>query len=73
VHDALAVASLIRPALLRVERFHTEVDTSLGLCRGRTVVDRWRRTGREPNAGVAIGVNGDAFIDLLCARIASLG
>ena len=73
VHDALAVASLIRPALLRVERFHTEVDTSLGLCRGRTVVDRWRRTGLEPNAGVAIDVNGDAFIDLLCARIASLG
>jgi inosine-uridine nucleoside N-ribohydrolase len=73
VHDALAVASLIRPALVHVERFHTEVDTSLGICRGRTVVDRWRRTGREPNASVAIGVNGDAFIDLLCARIASLG
>jgi inosine-uridine nucleoside N-ribohydrolase len=73
VHDALAVASLIRPALLHLERLHAEVDTSLGLCRGRTVVDRWRRTGLEPNAGVAIGVNGDAFIDLLCARIASLG
>ena len=73
VHDALAVASLIRPALVRIERLHTEVDTSLGLCRGRTVVDRWRRTGLEPNSGVAVDVNGDAFIDLLCARIASLG
>ncbi len=73
VHDALAVASLIRPALVQIEPLHTEIDTSLGLCRGRTVVDRWRRTGLEPNAGVAIDVNGDAFIDLLCARIASLG
>jgi inosine-uridine nucleoside N-ribohydrolase len=73
VHDALAVASLIRPALVHVERLRIDIDTSLGLCRGRTVVDRWRRTGLEPNAGVAVDVNGDAFIDLLCARIASLG
>src|SRR5262245_27910627 len=55
VHDAVAVASLIRPALLRIERFHTEVETSLGLCRGRTVVDRWRRNWRETEEGVAIG------------------
>jgi inosine-uridine nucleoside N-ribohydrolase len=73
VHDALAVASLIRPALLRMESLHVDIDTSLGLCRGRTVVDRWRRTGLEPNAQVAVDVNGDGFIDLLCARIASLG
>jgi inosine-uridine nucleoside N-ribohydrolase len=73
VHDALAVASLIRPALVRLEPLHVDVDTSLGLCRGRTVVDRWRRMGLEPNADVAVDVNGPAFIDLLCARIASLG
>jgi inosine-uridine nucleoside N-ribohydrolase len=73
VHDALAVASLIRPELLRVERLHTEIDTSLGPCRGRTVVDRWRRVGRDANAGVAVGVDGDAFIDLLCERIGALG
>jgi inosine-uridine nucleoside N-ribohydrolase len=73
VHDALAVASLIRPALVHVERLRTDIDTSLGLCRGRTVVARGRRPGGEPNAGGAVDVNGDAFIDLLCARIASLG
>jgi inosine-uridine nucleoside N-ribohydrolase len=73
VHDALAVASVLRPALVRFERLHTGIDTSLGLCRGRTVVDRWRRTALEPNAQVAVDVNGDGFIDLLCARIASLG
>jgi inosine-uridine nucleoside N-ribohydrolase len=73
VHDALAVASLIRPALLRLERLHVDVDTSTGLCRGRTVVDRWRRTGLEPNAHVAVDVNAKGFVDLLCARIAALG
>lgn len=73
VHDALAVASLIRPALLKIERLHTEIDTSTGTSRGRTNVDRWRRLGREPNSSVAVDVNGTGFIDLLCARIAALG
>src|SRR3954469_10475385 len=65
VHDALAVASLIRPELLRVERLAMEIDPFLGPCRGRTVVDRRGETGREPNAGVAVEVDGDGFIDLL--------
>ncbi len=73
VHDALALATLIRPALVRTERLHVEIDSSTGICRGRTVVDRWRRTGLEPNASVAVEVNGASFVDLLCARIASLG
>jgi inosine-uridine nucleoside N-ribohydrolase len=73
VHDALAVAYLIRPALLRVERLHTAIDSSLGVGRGRTVVDRWRRLGLEPNASVAVDVNPGGFVDLLCARIAALG
>ena len=73
VHDALAVASLIRPELLRAERMAVEIDASTGICRGRTVVDRWGRTGRPASASVAIDVDGEAFIDLLCARIASLG
>jgi inosine-uridine nucleoside N-ribohydrolase len=73
IHDALALAWVIRPGLLTLEPLHAEIDSSTGLCRGRTVVDRWRRTGLEPNADVAVEVNGDAFIDFLCARIASLG
>jgi inosine-uridine nucleoside N-ribohydrolase len=73
VHDALTVAYLIRPALLRTERLYTEIDDSLGVCRGRTVVDRRHRLGREPNVSVAVDVNGSGFVDLLCARIASLG
>jgi len=73
VHDALALAYVVRPSLLKVERLHVAIDASQGVCRGRTVVDRWRRTGLEPNASVAVDVNGNGFIDLLCARIASLG
>ncbi len=72
VHDALAVASVIRPDLVRSEELPVEVDVTLGPCRGRTVVDRLRRTGREPSAHVATDVDAEGFIELLCGRIGSL-
>jgi inosine-uridine nucleoside N-ribohydrolase len=73
VHDALAVAHVARGDLLRTEHRNVAVETASELCRGRTVVDLWRTTDREPNADVAVDVDGDAFIDLLVQRIASLG
>jgi pyrimidine-specific ribonucleoside hydrolase len=73
IHDALAVAQVIRPGLLDTEHRHVAIDTESQLCRGRTVVDLWRRTGNEPNAHVAVGVDADAFVELLLERIASLG
>jgi inosine-uridine nucleoside N-ribohydrolase len=51
---------------------HVDVDCESTLCRGRTVVDLWHRTGEEPNADVGVGIDTDAFLDLLCERIASL-
>ncbi len=73
IHDAVAVAEVIRPGIVRTERRHVEVDCASELCRGRTVVDLWRRTGREPNANVGVGIDADAFLDLLEERIVSLG
>ena len=43
VHDALAVAHVIRDDLLRTERCNVEIDCASELCRGRTVVDLWKR------------------------------
>ncbi|HYX89350.1 MAG TPA: nucleoside hydrolase [Gaiellaceae bacterium] len=73
VHDAVAVAHVIRPELLELERLNVEVDCESSLCRGRTVVDLWRRTGREPNAQVAVGIDSEAFLELLLQRLAALG
>jgi inosine-uridine nucleoside N-ribohydrolase len=72
VHDALAVAYAIRPDLLRTEHLYTEIDITLGPCRGRTVVDRLSRLGIAPNAHVAVDVDAAGFIDLLTERIGSL-
>jgi inosine-uridine nucleoside N-ribohydrolase len=73
IHDALAVAHVIRGDLLRTEDRHVAIDCASELCRGRTVVDVWRVTGQEPNAHVAMEVDGPAFLDLLVERIGSLG
>jgi inosine-uridine nucleoside N-ribohydrolase len=73
IHDAVAVAPLIRPELIETRHRNVEVELDSELCRGRTVVDLWRRTEREPNAHVGVSVDADAFFDLLVERIASLG
>jgi inosine-uridine nucleoside N-ribohydrolase len=73
IHDAVALAHAFRPELLELEHLNVEIDCESSLCRGRTVVDLWRRTGREPNAHVAVGIDSEAFIDLLLERLSALG
>jgi inosine-uridine nucleoside N-ribohydrolase len=73
IHDAVALAHVFRPDLVDTEHRHIEIDCGSELCRGRTVVDLWRRTENEPNAHVGVGIDGRAFIELLHERIASLG
>jgi inosine-uridine nucleoside N-ribohydrolase len=73
VHDAVAVAHVARPGLVETLRCHVAVETESELCRGRTVVDRWRRTGNRPNASVGIDLDADGFLQLLLERIAQLG
>jgi inosine-uridine nucleoside N-ribohydrolase len=73
VHDAVAVAHVARPGLVETRRCHVAVETQSELCRGRTVVDRWGRTGNEPNAEVGIDLDAEIFLELLLSRLASLG
>jgi inosine-uridine nucleoside N-ribohydrolase len=72
IHDAVAVAQVIRPGLLELEHRHVAIDTESTLCRGRTVVDLWRRTGKEPNANVAVDIDAEAFLSLLVERLSRL-
>ena len=73
IHDAVAVAHVIRPGLVETLRRNVEVEVESELCRGRTVVDLWCRTDRPPNADVGVGIDPTAFFALLFERIASLG
>jgi len=73
IHDAVALAQVFRPELVRTEHRNVEIELESELCRGRTVVDLWSRTERAPNADVGVDIEGDAFFELLLERVASLG
>jgi inosine-uridine nucleoside N-ribohydrolase len=72
IHDAVAVAQSMRPDLVETLLRNVEIDVESELCRGRTVVDLWRRTEREPNTHVGVDIDADAFLELLVGRINSL-
>ncbi len=72
IHDAVAVAHVLRPGIVETLHLRVDVDRESRLCRGRTVVDLWHRTGEEPNVDVGVGIDADAFLELLCERVASL-
>jgi pyrimidine-specific ribonucleoside hydrolase len=72
IHDAVALAYAFRPDLLETRELNVEVDCESELCRGRTVVDVWRRSGREANANVAVGIDSTTFVELLVERVGSL-
>ncbi len=72
IHDAVVVASMIRPGLMTTIECNVEVELESDLCRGRTVVDRWQRTDRPANAQVGIDLDTDGFFDLLVERIGRL-
>jgi pyrimidine-specific ribonucleoside hydrolase len=72
IHDALAIAQVLRPELLTLIHRRVEIELS-GICRGRTVVDmRQRRRLPEPNAHVAVDVDVRGFREFLLERLASL-
>ena len=61
VHDALCVASLIEPDIIETRDYHVDVETSGALTVGRTVIDTNFRSGKEPNARVAMNADTERF------------
>jgi inosine-uridine nucleoside N-ribohydrolase len=72
IHDAVAVAHVVREGIVETARRHVVVDCQSELSRGRTVVDLWQRTGNEANSDVGVGIDRDAFFALLLERLGSL-
>ena len=72
LHDPCAMAWLVAPELFTHRPIHVAVDCAPGLGRGRTVVDRWGRTGAAPNATLLETVAAEPFFALLRERLARL-
>jgi inosine-uridine nucleoside N-ribohydrolase len=73
VHDAVAVAHVIRDDLVQTIERPVVVDCGGELSRGRTYVDLWRRTDWPVNAQVGVDIDAEGFLGFLFERLASLG
>jgi len=65
VHDALAVASIVNPAVISTVEANVDVETEGPLTVGRTVLDRRTRSNAKPNARVALGADEPLFVRML--------
>lgn len=72
LHDPCAVAWLLRPDLFTARMASVEVDLGPGPGRGRTLIDRWGRTGRAANVTLLESLDADGFFTLLGERLSLL-
>jgi inosine-uridine nucleoside N-ribohydrolase len=72
LHDPCAIAWLIRPDLFTARNCAASVDLGPGPSRGRTIIDRWRRSKMTANVTVLETLNADGFFALLAERLAQL-
>ena len=72
LHDPCAIAWLLRPDLFTARDCSVRIDLGPGPSRGRTLIDRWNRTGDPFNAVVLETLDADGFFDLLGQRLALL-
>jgi inosine-uridine nucleoside N-ribohydrolase len=73
VHDPVAVARVIDPALVRCEDAHVAVELHGTHTRGATVCDRFGVRGLAPNAKVALELDAPGFWELVVAAVDRLG
>jgi hypothetical protein len=67
-----AIAWLLAPHLFTTRDVHVHVDCGPGAARGRTVVDRWERSGARPNARLLETLDAEGFFALLGESLAAL-
>jgi inosine-uridine nucleoside N-ribohydrolase len=73
IHDAVAVAHVVRRDLVQTLERGVKIDTGGELSRGRTYVDLWRRAEWEPNARVGVDIDAAGFLEFLLGRLENLG
>ena len=75
VHDAVAVAALIAPEIMKTEEMYVAIELTGDYCRGTTVGDRLGVLKKTPNAKAIVGIDRKAFVDLLveaCAHFSEV-
>jgi purine nucleosidase/pyrimidine-specific ribonucleoside hydrolase len=73
LHDPVAVARVIDPAVVGCVEANLVIETRGEWTAGATVVDLDGYTGRPPNAKVAVSLDQQAFWDRMVGAVAALG
>ncbi len=73
VHDAVAVASLVRPELMKTEEMYVQIELTGDYCRGATVGDRLGIWKKPANARCILDIDRQGFVDLLAEAARSYG
>jgi inosine-uridine nucleoside N-ribohydrolase len=72
LHDPVALAAVVEPALFKTSPMWVDVECEGELTRGETVCDFYGITGKPPNADVGVKLDREAFFDLLYRSLANL-
>lgn len=73
IHDAVAVASVVEPAVLETRPMRVEVECERDPTRGETVCDPHGVSDRPPNAEVGVGLDKAGFFEVLYRSLGRLG
>ncbi|MEG1390302.1 MAG: nucleoside hydrolase [Angelakisella sp.] len=73
VHDAVAVAELIKPEIMTTKHLFVDVETGGDYCKGATIADMNGSTKNPPNTTVIFDIDRPAFIDLLVEAVTYYG
>jgi inosine-uridine nucleoside N-ribohydrolase len=73
LHDPVAVARVIDPAIVGCVVANVVIETRGEWTAGATVVDLFHYTGRAPNAQVAVDLDREAFWNRIVDAVATLG
>lgn len=72
IHDAVAVAAVVEPGILKTRPMRVEIECQSELTRGETVCDLHGVWGRPPNAEVGLELDRKAFFEILYRSLGKL-
>lgn len=72
IHDAVAVAAVVEPAILETRPMRVEIECQSELTRGETVCDLYGVWGKLPNAEVGVSLERAAFFEVLYRSLEEL-
>jgi len=72
IHDAVAVAAVVEPGILKTRPMRVEIECRGELTRGETVCDLRGVWGKPPNAEVGLELDREVFFEILYRSLGKL-